>query len=51
MAAPKRKAPASHSISKPVDRPLFDDFLPHLIARLAYQLNIDLVEKLKKELA
>ena len=28
---------------------MFDDFLPHLIARLAYQLNIDLVEKLKRE--
>ena len=49
MAAAKRKAPASQSISKPVDRPLFDDFLPHLIARLAYQLNTDLVEKLKRE--
>ena len=49
MAAPKRKAPASRSISKPVDRLLFDDFLPHLIARLAYQLNTDLVEKLKRE--
>jgi len=23
----------------PEDRSLFDDFLPHLIARLAYQLN------------
>ncbi|HMK85811.1 MAG TPA: MarR family transcriptional regulator [Steroidobacteraceae bacterium] len=28
---------------------LFDDFLPHLIARLAYQLNTDLIEKLKAE--
>jgi MarR family transcriptional regulator, organic hydroperoxide resistance regulator len=28
---------------------LFDDFLPHLIARLAYQLNGDLIEKLKVE--
>jgi MarR family transcriptional regulator, organic hydroperoxide resistance regulator len=27
----------------------FDDFLPHLIARLAYQLNNDLVEKLRHE--
>jgi DNA-binding MarR family transcriptional regulator len=49
MAAPNRKAPASHSVSEPVDRPLFDDFLPHLIARLAYQLNTDLVEKIKRE--
>ena len=28
---------------------LFDDFLPHLIARLAYQLNGDLIEKLRLE--
>jgi DNA-binding MarR family transcriptional regulator len=28
---------------------LFDDFLPHLVARLAYQLNSDLVEKLRSE--
>jgi DNA-binding MarR family transcriptional regulator len=28
---------------------LFDDFLPHLVARLAYQLNGDLVEKLRIE--
>src|SRR5580698_382723 len=49
MAAPKRKASTGKSISKPLDRPLFDDFLPHLIARLAYQLNTDLVEKLKRE--
>jgi len=28
---------------------LFDDFLPHLITRLAYQLNADLVEKLQRE--
>jgi DNA-binding MarR family transcriptional regulator len=31
------------------DRSLFDDFLPHLIARLAYELNGDLVEKLRRE--
>jgi MarR family transcriptional regulator, organic hydroperoxide resistance regulator len=49
MSAAKRKASTSKSISKPVDRPLFDDFLPHLIARLAYQLNTDLVEKLRRE--
>jgi len=35
--------------AKSADRPLFDDFLPHLIARLAYQLNNDLVEKLRRE--
>ena len=28
---------------------MFDDFLPHLIARLAYQLNVDLIEKLRRE--
>ena len=28
---------------------LFDDFLPHLVARLAYQLNSDLVAKLRTE--
>lgn len=28
---------------------LFDDFLPHLIARLAYLLNDDLIEKLRRE--
>lgn len=28
---------------------LFDDFLPHLIAQLAYRLNADLVEKLRIE--
>jgi MarR family transcriptional regulator, organic hydroperoxide resistance regulator len=31
------------------DQSLFDDFLPHLIARLAYQLNSDLIEKLRHE--
>ena len=31
------------------DRALFDDFLPYLITRLAYQLNGDLVEKLRRE--
>jgi DNA-binding MarR family transcriptional regulator len=28
---------------------LFDDFMPHLIARLAFELNGDLVEKLRSE--
>jgi DNA-binding MarR family transcriptional regulator len=27
----------------------FDDFLPHLIARLAYELNTDLIDKLRRE--
>jgi DNA-binding MarR family transcriptional regulator len=34
---------------KAADPSQFDDFLPHLIARLAYQLNGDLVEKLRRE--
>jgi DNA-binding MarR family transcriptional regulator len=31
------------------DQAPFDNFLPHLITRLAYQLNGDLVEKLRHE--
>ncbi len=34
---------------KSANQSMFDDFLPHLIARLAYQLNNDLVEKLRRE--
>jgi DNA-binding MarR family transcriptional regulator len=34
---------------KSADQVPFDDFLPHLIARLAYQLNGDLIEKLRRE--
>ena len=32
-----------------MDRALFDDFLPHLIARVAHQLNADLIDKLRRE--
>jgi MarR family transcriptional regulator, organic hydroperoxide resistance regulator len=51
MAQPRKKtaAAASRARSKAADRALFDDFLPHLIARLAYQLNADLIEKLRRE--
>jgi DNA-binding MarR family transcriptional regulator len=35
--------------AKSAEKSQFDDFLPHLIARLAYQLNNDLVEKLRRE--
>jgi DNA-binding MarR family transcriptional regulator len=42
-------AAASGAQAKAADRALFDDFLPHLIARLAYQLNADLIEKLRRE--
>ena len=34
---------------KPAHRSQFDDFLPYLIARLAYQLNSDLIENLRRE--
>ena len=34
---------------KSANQSMFDDFLPHLIAQLAYQLNNDLVEKLRRE--
>jgi DNA-binding MarR family transcriptional regulator len=51
MAPRNTKAPAAESRTRPksTDRPLFDDFLPHLIARLAYQLNDDLIEELRRE--
>jgi len=47
-----RKKPAAatvNAVPKSADRALFDDFLPHLITRLAYQLNSDLMEKLRRE--
>jgi MarR family transcriptional regulator, organic hydroperoxide resistance regulator len=34
---------------KSSDQAPFDNFLPYLIARLAYQLNDDLIEKLRRE--
>jgi MarR family transcriptional regulator, organic hydroperoxide resistance regulator len=43
------RSPKSADQPKSANQPLFDDFLPHLIARLAYQLNNDLVEKLRRE--
>jgi MarR family transcriptional regulator, organic hydroperoxide resistance regulator len=51
MAPPKKKTAAASSAATPksADRAVFDDFLPHLIARLAYQLNADLIEKLRRE--
>src|SRR6202034_424167 len=46
----KRTAAASlNAAPKSSDQALFDDFLPHLIAKLAYQLNADLIEKLRRE--
>jgi MarR family transcriptional regulator, organic hydroperoxide resistance regulator len=50
--APAKKKPAAAIADAPpksADQSLFDDFLPHLIARLAYQLNADLIEKLRRE--
>jgi DNA-binding MarR family transcriptional regulator len=50
MAVPKVAAmSAKAGRTKAPDQSLFDDFLPHLIARLAYELNADLIEKLKQE--
>ena len=47
----RKKTPRTRSDRpfEPAIRPLFDDFLPYLIARLAYQLNNDLIEKLRRE--
>jgi DNA-binding MarR family transcriptional regulator len=45
-ANPKNSADAA---LRSEDPSLFDDFLPHLITRLAYQLNGDLVDKLRRE--
>jgi MarR family transcriptional regulator, organic hydroperoxide resistance regulator len=45
----RKKPPRAHGPVKSAAQSQFDDFLPHLIARLAYQLNIDLVEKLRIE--
>jgi DNA-binding MarR family transcriptional regulator len=51
--APIRTKPArvtaKRSRTKAPDQSLFDDFLPYLITRLAYQLNGDLIEKLRQE--
>src|ERR1700678_118109 len=50
QAATQAAAVAERSTDKaPTDNGLFDGFLPHLIARLAYQLNADLIEKLRLE--
>ena len=48
MARTKRRNSPPVAV-KSADERLFDDFLPHLITRLAYQLNADLVEKLQRE--
>ena len=48
MARTKRRKSPPVAV-KSAGEHLFDDFLPHLITRLAYQLNADLVEKLQRE--
>jgi MarR family transcriptional regulator, organic hydroperoxide resistance regulator len=45
----RKRAQGGGAQTKAADESLFDDFLPHLIARLAYQLNTDLIEKLRSE--
>jgi DNA-binding MarR family transcriptional regulator len=51
MARTRKKTAAATPNATPgtSDQALFEDFLPHLIARLAYQLNADLIEKLRRE--
>src|SRR6202035_715352 len=51
MARTRKKTAATslNAAPKSSDRAPFDDFLPHLIAKLAYQLNADLIEKLRRE--
>src|SRR6202012_200886 len=47
MAGKKRVRSAPVAARASGKRPLFDDFLPHLVAQLAYRLDVDLVEKLR----
>src|ERR1700722_9783077 len=49
MARKKSKGKRGGVAHNSADQSLFDDFLPHLVARLAYQLDSDLVEKLRIE--
>src|ERR1700683_4182497 len=49
MARKKIPEGASGTPLKAAAQSLFDDFLPHRIARLAYLLNSDLIEKLRHE--
>jgi|SRR5450755_1599302 len=49
MARQRLAKTSSNRTPPAADQSLFDDFLPHLIAQLAYQLNSDLVEKLRRE--
>jgi DNA-binding MarR family transcriptional regulator len=47
MARTKHLTLAAPKPRKAAQRAVFADFLPHLITRLAYDLNLDLVEKLR----
>jgi DNA-binding MarR family transcriptional regulator len=49
MMRTKRSKESAGAPLKPAEQSMFDDFLPHLITRLAYELNVDLVEKLRRE--
>src|SRR5246127_4734812 len=49
MTRSKRSSGSADGSPKAANQSMFDDFLPHLIARLAYLLNNDLVEKLRRE--
>ena len=49
MTRTKAVKVATGGTRKPADKPLFSDFLPLLITRLAYELNLDLIEKLRRE--
>jgi DNA-binding MarR family transcriptional regulator len=47
--ASRPTARSARAPARATDQSLFADFLPHLIARLAYQLNVDLIEKLREQ--
>ena len=49
MTRTKAVKAATGGARKPADKSLFSDFLPLLITRLAYELNLDLIEKLRRE--
>ena len=49
VAPTRAAAPKLPADKGTTDNGLFEGFLPHLIARLAYQLNADLIEKLRLE--
>src|SRR5271155_5762627 len=49
MARRKIAGSVSGPSLKSAARSLFDDFLPYLITRLAYQLNVNLIENLRRE--